>query len=309
MYKDGVFFRKIERNCYDPEARIEDADRDDLSVSVLSPVPVLFQYHMKSEEDAAEWTKYVNDFIAMTCAENPKRFVGLGILPLQHPQAAIKELRRCVTELGLAGVEIGTHVNDWELSSPDLFPVWEAAAELGAAIFVHPWNQQGAGPACAEDPAAAVKWPYWMAWLVSMPSETARAICSLIMGGVFERLPNLRVAFAHGGGSFPSLIGRIEHGFNTRPDLCAVENKVNPKEYLGKFWLDSLVHDDTMLAYLVDLVGQSKVCLGTDYPFVLGEHVPGKRILEHPELSDEAKADLLANNALTWLGLEKEQFL
>lgn len=162
-----------------------------------------------------------------------------------------------MTDLGLAGVQIGSHVNDWNLDAPELFPIFEEAAKLGAAIFVHPWDMMG------KDKMNK----YWLPWLVGMPAETSLAICSMIFGGVFERLPTLKVCFAHGGGSFPMTIGRIEHGFNCRPDLVAVDNKRNPREYLGKFWVDSLVHDEKVLQYVVDVMGEDRVCLGSDYPF------------------------------------------
>ena len=144
---------------------------------------------------------------------------------------------------------------------------------------------------------------YWLPWLVGMPAESSLAICSMIFGGVFERLPNLKVAFAHGGGSFPATIGRIEHGFNVRPDLCAIDNPINPRDYLGKFYLDSLVHDKPMLDYLVSLIGEDKVSLGTDYPFPLGELQPGE-LIKSMDFTDERKAKLLGENAFGWLGLD-----
>jgi aminocarboxymuconate-semialdehyde decarboxylase len=141
-----------------------------------------------------------------------------------------------------------------------------------------------------------------------MPAETARAICSLIFSGVLERLPDLRICFAHGGGSFPYTLGRIEHGFEVRPDLVAVDNPKNPREYLGKFWLDSLVHDPAMLEYLVKLVGADKIALGTDYPFPLGELEPGK-LIETSLFDAETKAEMLHGAALKWLNLKKNMFV
>jgi aminocarboxymuconate-semialdehyde decarboxylase len=122
-------------------------------------------------------------------------------------------------------------VNEWNLNAPELFPFFQAAQEMNAAIFVHPWDMM----------AKEKMTEYWLPWLVGMPAESSLAICSMIFGGVFERLPNLKVAFAHGGGSFPATIGRIEHGFNVRPDLVAVHNEVNPREYLNRIYLDTLV--------------------------------------------------------------------
>jgi len=143
---------------------------------------------------------------------------------------------------------------------------------------------------------------------VGMPAETSRAICSMIFGGVFARFPNLRVAFAHGGGSFPSTIGRIERGFEVRPDLTALDNDVNPRDYLGKFYVDSLIHDPMFLNYVVQLLGEDKVCCGSDYPFPLGEEVPGAEI-ESLLLPVSTKEKLLYKNALNWLDLKADFFV
>ncbi|MFN9710393.1 MAG: amidohydrolase family protein, partial [Bacteroidota bacterium] len=143
---------------------------------------------------------------------------------------------------------------------------------------------------------------YWLPWLVGMPAETSRAICSMIFGGVFEKFPKLRVAFAHGGGSFPFTIGRIQHGFDVRPDLVAIDNPISPKNYLGKFWVDSLVHDVNAMQYLIEVMGEDHICLGSDYPFPLGEHVPGK-LIEEMDLSQSLKHKLLFENAKRWLGI------
>jgi aminocarboxymuconate-semialdehyde decarboxylase len=140
-----------------------------------------------------------------------------------------------------------------------------------------------------------------------MPAETCRAICSLIFGGIFERLPNLRVAFAHGGGSFMGTIGRIEQGFNVRPDLCAIDNNINPLQYLGKFWVDSLVHDKDALELLIKKIGNKKIALGTDYPFPLGENHPGE-LIDQMDYSLEVKNRFFYQNALDWLGLTEAKF-
>jgi aminocarboxymuconate-semialdehyde decarboxylase len=142
---------------------------------------------------------------------------------------------------------------------------------------------------------------YWLPWLVGMPAESSRAICSLIFSGTMERLPNLRFAFAHGGGSFPYTYGRIAHGFDCRPDLVAVDNKVHPKNYLGKFYLDALTHDAAALDFIVNLFGEDKICMGTDYPFPLGEDIPGA-LIEKMNYEKEKTNKLLYKNALNWLG-------
>tara|TARA_B100000749_G_scaffold280223_1_gene275451 strand:- start:159206 stop:160225 length:1020 start_codon:yes stop_codon:yes gene_type:complete len=294
----GKFFRKIKDNCFEAEPRLKECDEHGVGVQVLSTVPVMFNYWAKPN-DGWVISQYLNDHIASMVQKHPKRFVGLGTLPMQAPELAIKELERCKTELGLVGVEIGTHINDWNLSHERVFPVLEACEKLGMCVFVHPWDMMG-----------KERMPeYWLPWLVGMPAESSLAICSLIFGGVFERLPNLKVAFAHGGGSFPSTIGRIEHGFNMRPDLCAKDNAKSPKSYLGKFYLDSLTHSPEVLRYIIDLIGVDKVCLGSDYPFPLGEVKPGELIESMSDLSLADKEALLHGSALNWLGLNKNLFV
>jgi len=297
MMVDGKFFREVQDNCWSPEVRMKDCDHHGVHVQVLSTVPIMFNYWAKPE-DTLDLSRFLNDHIAEVVERYPTRFVGLGTLPMQSPKLAIQELERCVKELGLAGVQIGSHINDWNLNDENLFEVFAAAEELGAAVFVHPWDMVG----------KEKMQKYWMPWLVGMPAESSLAICSMIFGGVLERLPNLRIAFAHGGGSFPATLGRIEHAYEVRPDLMRVDNDHHPRKYLEQIYLDTLVHDPRMLEYLVDLMGPQKLALGTDYPFPLGELEPGK-LIESMNY-DTAIADrLLHGTALEWLNLDKGRFL
>lgn len=293
---DGHFFREIESNCWSPEKRLAECDDFGVRVQVLSTVPVMFSYWAKPT-DGAEIAAFLNDGIAEIVAKYPRRFIGLGTVPLQNPKLAIAELERCKTN-GLVGVQIGSNVNQKNLGEAEFFEFFAACENLGMAVFVHPWDMMGEKETSK----------YWLPWLVGMPAETSRAVCSLIFSGVLEKLKNLRICFAHGGGSFPYTLGRIEHGFQVRPDLCAVDNPTNPREYLGKFWLDSLVHDAAMLDYLVKLFGAEKIALGTDYPFPLGELEPGK-LIENSNFNKETKAKLLHGAALEWLNLKKNLFI
>ena len=290
MWQDDVFFREVEPNCWDCDCRVTDIDRTDVDVQVLSTVPVMFSYWAQPQ-DCLFLSRLINDDLAARVKERPDRFVALGTVPMQDPELAVQELTRCMKELGMAGVEIGSRVNKWNLDEPALEPFWTAAEELGAAVFVHPWDM---------DKERMPK--YWLPWLVGMPAETTLAMCSMIFSGVFERHPKLRVAFAHGGGQFPYTIGRIEKGFTCRPDLVAVDNDTNPRKYIGQFWVDSLTHDAEALKYMVNLMGANRVALGSDYPFPLGEQEPGKTILA-AGFDDETAKSLLHGSALEFLGI------
>ena len=287
---DGTQFREVESNCWDPAVRLRECDAAGVGVQVLSTVPVMLSYWIREPRHALEVSRFLNDHIASLCAAQPRRFVGLGTLPMQAPDLAARELHRCIDDLGLAGVEIGTHVGEWNLDRSELFPVFAEAEDLGAALFVHPWDMMGQ----EQMPK------YWLPWLVGMPAELSRAICTMIFGGVLERLPALRVCFAHGGGAFPITLGRIQHGFECRPDVVAADNPHPPTKYLGRFWVDSLVHDARALHYVIDTFGSHRVALGTDYPFPLGEERPGA-LVRSLDLDAKTRDGLLTRNALEWL--------
>jgi aminocarboxymuconate-semialdehyde decarboxylase len=297
MLIDGKFFREIESNCWDPVQRLAEYDTRDCQVQVLSTVPVMFSYWAKPQ-DALDLSRLLNDHIAGVVAAHPRRFVGLGTLPMQDADLSVRELERCIRELGMPGVQIGTNVNGLNLDDPSVFPVFQAAEALGACIFIHPWEMLG----------RERMGKYWLPWLVGMPAETALAICSVIFSGLLERLPRLRLAFAHGGGAFPATIGRIAHGFEARHDLCAVDNPINPREYLSRIYYDSLVHDPNYFRFFVQQVGAERIALGTDYPFPLGEQRPGA-LIESCDFDPAITARLLHGTALEWLNLPKERFL
>lgn len=296
MMQGGQFFRRIVENCWDAPMRIEEYTQYNTQVQVVCTIPVMFSYWAKTA-DALELSRFLNDHIAELVELYPKNYIGLATIPMQDAEAAILELERAKA-IGHVGIQIGSNINDENLSEEKFFPIFEACERLGMAVMIHPWQMMGFD---------SMK-KYWLPWLVGMPAETSRAACSLIFGGVLERLPNLRVCFSHAGGSFLPTLGRIEHGFNCRPDLVAIDNPHNPRTYLGKFWVDSITHDIDALEYILKMQGSKRVCLGSDYPFPLGDLEIGK-FIEDSALSQQTKEDIFCNSTLEWLQLDKKLFL
>ena len=296
MMRGNQFFREIKENCWDADVRIEEYATFNTRVQVVCTIPVMFSYWAKPQ-DCLDVSRFLNDHIAELVATYPKNYIGLGTVPMQDTEVAIQELER-LKEIGLVGIQIGSNINDENLNEDRFFPIFQACERLGLAVLVHPWNMMG----------QKHMQRYWLPWLVGMPAETTRAICSMIFGGVFERLPKLRVNFAHAGGSFFATIGRIKHGFDCRPDLVAIDNDIDPRKYIGKFWVDSITHDPLMLEYILKIQGSDKITLGSDYPFPLGDLEIGK-FIEDMNVDSQVKEDIFYRATLAWLDLPKERFV
>ena len=296
MMRGNQFFREIKENCWDADVRIEEYAQFGTQVQVACTIPVMFSYWAKPL-DCLDLSKFLNDHLGKLVRDYPKQYIGLGTLPMHDTELAVLELERC-KKIGLRGIQIGSNINDENLNESRFFPIFQACEKLDMAVLVHPWNMMG----------EKNMQRYWLPWLVGMPAETTRAICSMIFGGLLERLPKLRVNFAHAGGSFLPTIGRIQHGFECRPDLVAIDNPIAPKNYLGKFWVDSVTHDPAMLEYVIKMVGSKKVTLGSDYPFPLGDLEIGK-FIEEMELPVQQKEDIFHQAALDWLGLTKDEWV
>ena len=297
MMQGDKFFREINENCWNPEVRINEYLEFKTQVQVVCTIPVLFAYFAKPE-DGLEVAKFLNDDLADLVHKHPKNYIGLGTIPMQDVDLSVQELHR-IKQIGLHGIQIGSNIENKNLNEPEFFPIWEACEQLDLAVMVHPWNMMG----------KKYMDRYWLPWLVGMPAETSRAMCSMIFGGVFDRFPKLRVNFCHASGAFLATLGRIEHGFNNcRPDLVAVDNPVNPRNYCGKYWVDCITHDPLMLEYILKLQGSKRVTLGSDYPFPLGDLEIGK-FIEQMNLDSSTVEDIFCNSTLEWLNLSKEQFL
>jgi aminocarboxymuconate-semialdehyde decarboxylase len=289
------FFRAVEPNCWDEVLRIADYAQYDTQVQVVCTIPVLFAYFAKAK-DGLQVAEFLNDHIAELVQKHPKHYIGLATLPMQDVDKSVQELHRC-HKMGLRGIQIGSNINDVNLHDPRFDPLWAACETLGMAVMVHPWEMMG----------EKSMQKYWLPWLVGMPAETTRALCSFIFGGVFDRFPKMRVCFSHAGGSFLPTLGRIEHGYTCRPDLVAIDCAHPPSHYLKHFWIDSITHDADMLAFMLKKVGSNRICLGSDYPFPLGDLTIGE-FINTMGLSQTDHENIFHQSALEWLGLEKAAF-
>ena len=287
------FFRHIDSACWDPEVRLRAMDRDGIETQVLSATPVLFAYE-RPVEHALDCARLFNDAALDLCAQGKGRLKALCQVPLQNIDASCKELSRCM-RAGHLGVQIGNHVGEKNLDDPGIVTFLHHCADEGAAVLVHPW-----------DMLAPQRMPkYMMPWTVGMPAETQLGIVAMILGGAFDKLPaKLQICFAHGGGSFAFLLGRLENAWQHHPVAHGV-CELPPSRYGNRFHVDSAVFDERALRFLVEIMGAEHVMLGSDYPFPLGEHHVGS-LIRSSNLPEPAKALLLGENAVSFLGMRRE---
>ncbi|MDH3350750.1 MAG: amidohydrolase [Gammaproteobacteria bacterium] len=288
-------FRPVYDACWDAGRRIEEMDRDGIDRQVISATPILFAYQ-RSAAHAADCARLFNDLALGICGKGQGRLLSLCQVPLQDTDAACEELSRAM-RAGHVGVQIGNHVGDRNLDDEGLITFLQHCADEGAAVLVHPWDML----------ARERTTRYMMAWTVGMPAETQLGVVSMILGGAFDRLPeSLRLCFAHGGGSFAFLLGRLDNAWRRR-DIVRGKSRNLPSSYLRRFYVDSAVFDPTALRFLADVMGEDRVMLGSDYPFPLGEEIVGELIRTAAGFSDAARARMLGGNAAEFLNLADSQ--
>jgi aminocarboxymuconate-semialdehyde decarboxylase len=273
----------------DVSVRLADMDAMGVDIQAVSTSPT--QYHYWAEEPLAErLVATANEHIAGFVAAHQERFVALGAVALQHPRLAVAQLQHAVKDLGLRGVEVSTRVRDRELADPAHEPFWEAAAALGAVVFIHP---MGCTLGTRLD-------RFYLGNVIGNPAETTVALSHLVFSGVFERHPSLKVVAAHGGGYLPYYFARSDHAYAVRPESRTLPHP--PSHYLRRVFFDSLVYDGVILRHLVEIVGASQVVLGTDYPFDMGVTDPLER-LGSANLPPETVRAIRGANAARLLGL------
>ena len=287
----GKVYRTVSHQCWDCQVRLADMDALGVGQQVLSPMPELLSYWL-TPEDGLAMCRYLNDVIAGMVASTPGRFFGLGAVPLQDVDLAIAELDAVLHQRRLAGVEIAGHVGGVPIGDPRFLPFFHAAADWGAAVFVHALRPSGmerlVGPPNLEQ-------------VLAFPGEVGLAAASLITGGTLAALPHLRIAFSHGGGSLSALLPRLRHAWRVMPALRDALAG-DPLEAARRMYYDDLVYDTATLRRLVELFGAGQVMAGSDYPFAIMDPDPAGSIAS---LGDDTplRQALRGNNARRWLGL------
>jgi aminocarboxymuconate-semialdehyde decarboxylase len=283
-------FRLVDNRCWDPQRRMKDMDEQGLDMQVLSPMPELLSYWM-DKDSGLVMSRHVNGAMAKMIEAAPKRFAGLGMVPLQDPELAAKELSRFKGEWGLSGIEIGSNILGKSPGDPHFAVFFAEAERLGLSVFVHalhpPAKDRLVGPPRLE--------PF-----VLFPMDVGLAAASAITGGLRAKYPKLRLGFSHGGGMLASLIHRLQNGWVKNKPLA--EAFGSPMEAARTFYYDNVVFDRRLVRHLVDVFGSTQVFVGSDYPFAAGQD-DSPAMFDGIGLSEAEKADVLRNNALRFLGL------
>ena len=286
----GKLYRTVADGSWSVPRRIEEMGAMGVTRQAISPMPELLSYWLPLD-DAKAMIRYLNEVIAEMIAAAPERFVGLGCVPLQDTDAAVRELEYAVKTLKFAGVEIASHVNGISIGHARFEPFFAAAARLGAAIFVHALRPAGQDRIVGAFPEQAV----------CFPGDVALACASMITGGIATRHPKLRIAFSHGGGTMSILMPRLLHAWNMFPK--AKESLAEAPDIVAKrFYYDELVFEPRAVRFLIETFGESQILVGSDYPFALGDWKPAKT-LEKARLDRKTLAAVTSRNARRFLGL------
>jgi aminocarboxymuconate-semialdehyde decarboxylase len=263
---DEGFAYPLDEGFLGDQAKLDDMDARGIDVSIMSLAPTLFYYWIDTAE-AVAFARMANDSLAQTVASSGGRLVGTASLPMQDPEAAAEEYRRCIQELGFVGAHVGTTIEGEYVDRDTYLPLWEAVDDLGAPVILHPYY---IGPKVGYE-------DYYLTNIFVNPLDTALAAGRLIFSGLFDRFENLKFVLVHAGGFLPYQIGRFDHGWRVRQE-SRISLGRPPSEYLDRFYFDTITHHDLALKWLIDLVGSQRVLLGTDLPFDMADADPVGRL-------------------------------
>ena len=278
------------REYYDYNAKIADLNKMGVDMAILSVVPNVY-YYWANASAALEIARISNDWVANFCRQHPDRFRGMADIPMQDPEAALKELRRAHEELKLNALGIAPEINDIQLDEKKFFPIYEYCAENNILLHLHPCFST-----CKKELQK-----YYNTNLVGNVYQTNLGLNHLLMGGVFEKFPKLKVFASHGGGYFPYQLGRLRHGYAVRQEPHENIPK-SPELYIGNIYYDTITHWQAALQFLVDQFGSDHVMMGTDYPFDMGDYHPVDHIREL-RLTAQERENIYSNNAIALFGI------
>ncbi len=286
VHHDQGYIYPLFQEFHDIEAKLDSMDRKGLTIAVISPAPPMF-YYWADADLALEAAGLVNDGTAEMVDGRPDRLRGMATVPMQHPDAAVAELERCVKLHGFKAVEIGTSIEGAQLTEERFRPLLRRAQELGVFIFAHPYYVG----------SKAGLEGYYLTNLIGNPLDTTVMLANLMFSGLLEELPELRFVLAHGGGFAPYQIGRLMHGHAVRAETRA-KTKTSPKDLLKRIYFDSLVFEPQALRYLIDLVGADHICIGTDSPFDMQDENPVQTLEAVPAITPVERECMCARTAL-----------
>jgi aminocarboxymuconate-semialdehyde decarboxylase len=284
----GKVYRTVSDGCWSVPRRIEDMDAMGVARQAISPMPELLSYWLPLD-DAKAMIRYLNEQIAAMIAQAPERFIGLGAVPLQDIDSSIRELEYDLNTLQFSGVEIASHVNGISIGDARFEPFFAEAERLGAAIFVHALRPAGQDRIVGPFPEQAV----------CFPGDIALACASMITGGIAMRHPKLRIAFSHGGGGMAILLPRLVHAWKMFPKAKEALAE-SPEVAARRFYYDELVFEPRAIRFLIDTFGEKQICIGTDYPFAMGDFSPMKTL---QAIDRETLKRVAFKNARRFLGL------
>lgn len=286
-HHDGIAF-PLAAEMDDVEAKLASLDRSRIDAAVISPSPTLLGCNHPAGE-ALEACRLLNDGLLAMVAQDPRRLRPMAAIPLQDPRAAAEEAVR-VHGLGVRSIMVGTFATGWRLGQESLRPFWREVERLELLVLLHPFFV-GSKPGMEQ---------HYLTNLVGNPLETATAMADIVLSGLIDDCPRLKLLLAHGGGFAPYQFGRRQHGHRVREEV-RTDCPRDPSDYLGAFYYDTITHSPVALDFLVRWAGPERVLLGTDLPFDMADDDP-VRTVDSVRLTMPERRSVLAGNVLALLG-------
>ena len=293
LHRDSRRYGLHPKVLWSPEQRLAEMDSLGVDIHVLSTWTGIYNYDLPLEVCAAT-SRDANDYVAELVKQWPQRFAGLATLPMQNVEAAIAELERSMTQLGLKGAQINDHVNGRTYDEPEFAPFWQAVEDLGAVILFHQASDETVVDFLSKN--------YHLGNTIGNLADRTVTYAALVFGGIMDRHPNLKLCLSHGGGYTCFGAGRLDRGWQVRSE-ARVHLEQPPSRYLNRFYYDCLTHDENALRYIIDEAGADRVVLGSDWPYDMGFDSPVEWVNGLTKLTQDEKELILWKNLEEVLGI------